>query len=485
MKKILLLFFVCLMIVQQNLPQASVALNDQCVDQFFRCDPICDDFTSQSFMYTRPVYRNIAAQQANFWHDAVFEKPGCFFGSFQGLFIYQQSFNHKAAARYFLLNHKSTIAIKGDAAPDSIHRDVRAEWLELPADFDGTLSLDPHQTQWGLWFEYNQDLKRFFCHRFFEPWWIAIAFPLQFVENKLRPSGTPAAVEAVNRDNLAFGKIDGRRKKFGLGEVNLKLGTTFMARDGFQIAAYSGIVIPTGRGQSARFMFDPFIGNNGYFGIIQGAQFQFPLICATECSNLALFFNIENIYFVRNFQQRTFDLFRKPWTRFILLNKNDGTTNIPAVNVFTRNVKVRPFNMVDLSVGFRYQTNYIEAEVGYDLWAHGDERLTLDCDFPEGQYGIAGTLPNTTASASTIATVAPNDMSGGSPVFVGITSIDIDMLSASMREVYTNRVHGALGTQWCSESITIFGGVGGYAEFPNKNSALNNWGIWAKIGATF
>lgn len=484
MKKQILILIACLFSIQsmhaQPYGQFSQAINDQCVLQYFRCDPVCNDFMSQSFMYTRPVYRNIAAQYANFWQDAVYEKPGCFFGSSQGLFIYQQSFNHKSAARYFLLNHKSTIAIKGDAAPDAVHRDVRAEWLELSGDFDGFLTLDPFQKQWALWLEYNQDLKRFFCHPFFEPWWIAIAFPIQFIENNLKPSGTPAALAALNRTNLEFGRIDGRRKKVGLGEINIKLGSTFMARDGFQIGTYMGILIPTGRGQSARFMFDPFVGNNGYLGVSQGVQFEFPLVCATDCQNLTLFFNIENIYFVRNFQQRTFDLFNKPWTRFILLNQNDGTTNIPATQVLTRNVKVRPFNMVDLSVGFRYQTNYLEAEIGYDLWAHGDERIILDCDFPEGQFGIAGTLPNTTASESTIATLAPNDAE-----FVGIRSVDINMMSGAMRAVHTNRVHGALGTRWCSDAVVLFGGIGAYAEFPNKNSALNNWGIWAKIGATF
>jgi hypothetical protein len=462
--------------------------------------------TSQSFMFTRPVFRNIAAQTSSFWHDAVYDKPGCFGSSFQIIPLYQHSITSSKIGRYFLLNHKDTIVIKGDATPPNPTnpntRDVRAEWLNLPNDFIGTLSVSPKQRQYGIWMEFNQDIKKFICYDFLESIWIGFAIPFQYVENTMQPrqrliSGTSATfphdiIEAFNQSTQRYGKIsDKKLKRQSIAQVQLKLGTTFMNRDGFQLGMSSCAIFPTYGHQNPEFMFDPFLGHNRHFGFGAMVNMQLPLNDDVECKLISFFFNIENLYFFGNDQRRTLDIRFKQWSRYVLLNKNDGQKNIPGVNVLTRKVRVKPYNMVDLDAGIRAQIGAIEGEIGYNLWAHGDEKVHLKKPF-QPKYGIAGdgtVVPGTnigaTASKSTIAQQSDNDTENGKEIFVPIKEYDLDLRSGAARAAVVHRAHVAIGFVHDEDTMAWFFGIGGFGEVPHYNTALKNWGIWAKAGGTF
>lgn len=459
--------------------------------------------TSQSFMFTRPIFRNIAAQTANFWHDAVYDKPGCSLSSIQVIPMYQHSINSQATGKYFLLNHRDTIVIKGDGAVQNPNeRDVRAEWIGLPSNFVGTLSLTPQQRQYGIWIEFNQDVKKFLCNEFFTSIWVGFAMPFQYVQNNLDPrqflvTGTSALfphdiLQAFNQSTQRYGKIsDKKLSRKSISQVQLKLGTTFMNRDGFQLGMYSCALFPTYGHQNPEFMFDPFLGHNRHFGFGTGVNVQIPLNDDTDCKLISFIFNIENLYFFGNDQRRTLDLQFKPWSRYLLLNKNDGTKNIPAVNVLTRKVRIKPYNFVDLNAGLRVQIGCIEAEAGYNLWAHGDEKIRLKKPFPR-EYGIAGdgalvgtTNIGATASQSTIAERATNDLDAGNPTFIPINEWDLDLRSGAARAAVVHRAHVALGFVHEECTFAWFIGFGGFGEIPQKNTALKNWGIWGKVGGTF
>ena len=466
------------------------------------------ELSSQSFMFTRPVYSNIAAQIASYWHDMIYEKIGCKALSAQVIPIYQESIDSSPQGRYFLINHKNTLVFKGDnmininMTPSA--RDVRAEWFGLPNDFVGTFSINPKQKQFGVWIEFNKDLKTFSCDDVFKSIWVGVAFPFQSVENNLRPGQLLVSgqadefphdiIQAFNQSTYCYAKIrNGKKTKKSVAELHFKLGTTFMARDGFQIGAYSSLIFPTFGHQNAEFIFDPFLGHNRHFGFGSGVNFQFPLNCDIECKLISLFFNIENLVFLRNFQHRTLDLRFKPWSRYLLFNKKDGTQNIPGVNVLTRRVKMQPFNMVDLTAGFRVQAGWLEAEIGYDLWAHGNEELKLKKPFPKDEFGIAGDgtlVPDTnigaTASKSTINERAPIDRDeNNNPTFVAIKELDLDRHSGIARAAVAHRAHFAIGAVHDECTFALSWGIGGFVEIPQNNSALQNWGVWGKVGGTF
>jgi hypothetical protein len=446
---------------------------------------------SQSFMFTRPIYQNIAAQMAGDWVDLEYEKIGCLGFSAQVIPLYQHSIHSKDPAQYFLLNQKTSLVFKGDGTPDPELRDVRAEWFGLPNDFVGTFSVMPKQKQFGVWFEFNKDLATFSCNEYFKSLWVAIAFPFQSVENNLQPgellvSGRATTfphdiIEALNQTTYRYAKIrDHKKRKSALAELYFKLGTTFMNRDGFIIGLYSMLVMPTYGHQDPEYTFNPFLGHNRHFGFGTGVNFQLPLNSDIHCRLISLFFNIENLYFLRNYQKRTLDLCFKPWSRYLLFNKIDGTTNIPGVNVLTRKVKVNPFNFVDLTAGFRLQTGWVEAEIGYDLWAHGDEQIKLKKPFPKDMYGIAGNAAGTTASKSTIEKLAPDDAD-----FVAITEFDINRLTGSARAATVHRAHLAFGATHDQCSFILSWNLGGFIEIPQEDTALKNWGVWGKVAGTF
>ncbi len=467
----------------------TVAIDD-CFEFMSRCDPIEDEKTSQSFIFPRPVYHNLMAQLSTGWVDLIYEKDHCFLGSIEAVGIYQQSSSMDKLKRYFLINEREALVIKGDLAPQPTLRDVRAEWVGLPSNFVGTLQINPKQQQGSLWFEYNQDVKKFINNKFLDSLWVAISMPVQFVENDLGLTQTNVQnpgpnnfdiIAAFNQGLWHFGKLNPKKKhRAGVAEINVKLGATFMARDGFQIGYYSSIFVPLTGGQNPEFLFDPFLGNNRHFGFSAGVHFQLPLNDDTDCKLIAFFFDIENLYLIRSGQRRTLDLMDKPWSRFLLFNNINGDSNIPGVNVLTRKVTVRPFNMADLSTGLRFNLGAFDLEIAYNLWVHPSEKLVLeDREFPE-IFGIAGTLPFTTASKSTISFQAPNDF-----VFIPITQFDLDLLSGCARSAVVHRPSIAAGAIIDRDCYTIIFGFGAFIEFPQQNTALNNAGVWGKIGASF
>lgn len=483
---------------------------------------------SESFMFTRPIYRNIAIQQS-LWHDFVYNKKCPLGGAFQVVGMYQKSLENDSVDRYFLFNDSTTLIVKGDNAPaiPPRNRDIRAEWIGLPADFIGTFSINPQQRQAAVWLEYNQDLYPFCRYDFLKPFWVSIAAPVQFVENDIsisqmtaqNPNPNPEPqpqdiIEALNQPNWNYGKFGGQEKEVALAEVFLKLGARFLNRNGFQIGMYNFVNFPLHNAQNAEYIFSPFIGHNRHFGYGNGLTFQLPINCSNDFM-FAFVFNIENIRFFSNKQHRSIDLKEKPWSRYLLLNNKDGRKNVPGINVLTQKVSVNPFNMVDLEGAFRFQTANIEAEVGYCLWAHGDERVKLTEPWKE-EWGIAGDgalVPGTTigatASKSTICNQACNDVAIDpvtcrptipiNPVtcadvqnptqlytFVPIKEQDLDFLAASARAALVNRVHAAFGV-FTNKKAAFAGfiGAGGYAEIPKNNTALFNWGVWGKFGGRF
>jgi len=460
---------------------------------------------SQTFMWTRQAYRNIGAQQF-IWHNYLNDQGLCcdpMLSSVQVLGIYQQSTSTDAQARYFLFNNKNTLIVKGDHGVNSFDRDIRAEWLNLPRAFAGTFSLNPQQKQAAVWFEFKQDLKKCFNNSFFDPLWIDISMPVQMIENNigledmttttvdLSMARFKSIEEAFVQCDWKYAKIrKGNHRKTTVAELMFKLGASFLHEDGFEVDYYGLFVFPTHGAVSPEFLFDPFIGNNRHFGFGTGVLFQLPITRSHICCGFpAFFFMIENIMFLRNEQKRTLDLKNKPWSRYLLLaNKKDPLLKkVPAMNVTTVKVKAEPFNFVDLSTGLRWVSDVFEAEMGFDLWAHGNQELKLRKPFTE-DFGIAGTGTTmvkgltvcATASESTIACLAPNDAE-----FTPIRERDLDLLSGAARSAVTYRVHIAAGTKVEGCTLDGFFGGGGHYEVSQDNSVLRNWQVWAKMGFNF
>lgn len=503
MKKLWLLFFILTLYIPSIISidfQDYSSRSDRtttCFEVFGYCPLTC--LPNRSFMFPRPIYRDIGAQKPA-WQDFVFNPDDTI--AVQVIPMYQKSFGTRSLARYFLFDEQYNLLIKGDDVVNEnmFARDVRAEWLRLPSNYTGTFSVHPHQKQFGIWIEGKMPVNAFLECKFFEALWVGLAVPYQIVENNIRPSQTPPinpapefprdSLEAFANPSLLFGKFhNGKKKVSGFAEIDFKLGYNLLNQDGFEIGIYSMLVVPLHEGVNQHFVFNPFLGNNRHFGYGNGVTFKLPMLCDEECQVFSFFAYFENIYFFRHTERRSLDLINNPWTRYVLLVSRQGAMNVPAINILTRKVKARCYNMLDLYTGFEWELGRVQIQVGYGLWARGREQLKLDDCFPL-DFGIQGVgfLPNTTipatASNSTIANQAANDVNQftNQEQFVSITPQDLDLDSGAARGALSHRAHFTATFWYEDEVFQIFFSAGGYAELSQFNTAISNWGIWGKVG---
>ena len=493
--------------------------------------------TSRSFFFSRPVYHNLSATHP-LWNDAQTTKHIRACSAFQLVGIYQESLSTCGLPGYFLTNCAPKVVIKGDNAHNSFARNVRAEWLNLPANFDGMLELNPRQKQAAAIVYYNQDLNAWFSHSWFDRLWVEISAPVVFVEQSLNPqqkifsaksdnSEQPSTIiEAFNQPDWRFSRIcPSTQKEVGLAELRGNLGYTILDCDDVHLSTYSAFIIPTAKRQDPTYVFNPFVGINGHVGAATGLNFKTPLHDYCSEFKVLLYFAIESIYFFQNKQCRTFDIkspvdrpcfcalnpttctpaydphldlplpdiidtdlscLDKQWSRYMLFRKKGTTITVPGVNILTQRVRVYPYATVDLDVGLTASYNSYHVAIGYNLWARSHERLELiapTCEvknFNFEHYGIAGKSDTASASASTIAHQAPDD-----PVFITLEQRDISLPSGSYAGGSAHRVYGNLG-YYAPEVNNLFASVGGFYEIPNdRNTVFRNWGIWAKLGGLY
>lgn len=468
----------------------------------------------QSFMFTRPGYQRVPMEQS-LWHDLITDPAKKSGSAFQMIGFYQNSRQDEGMqARYFLINFKNNLLVAGDDAPSNTVaiRDVRAEWLNLPSTFQGTMSLNPQQRQAGVLLQYKQGLGNIFGVESLDGYWVGIEFPFVNVENNLNlmqsniqnpvpnNDGSPNdIIQAFNQSAFLFGKMQPcAKKQWGLGEFVLKFGKTYMSENNFQIAYYSLFRVPGSTKQNPEFVFDPVVGHNEHYGFGSGVNFQVLLNEDITCFAFCFYFDAETTFFFHNYQKRSFDIrtkffpqpgqdrpflyVRRQWSRYMQYNML-GSINpnpIPGINILTRGVRVRPYNMGEASAGLRIMYGNYTAELGYNLWAHGSEKIRLNDFALPNVYGIAGTAPGATASQSTIWQQAADDTT-----FIPFDDQDIDLTSGASRSAVTHSLIGSLGMMQEGDCVDMVLGAGFYFEFTAYNTAMKNLGGWAKIGASF
>jgi hypothetical protein len=495
-----------------------------------RCNQCNDNnfFTSRTFMMTRPVSHNIRAEQS-LWHDFLYSKRDKG-GSFQIITFYQQSINDQRYAKYFTLEGKSLMRVFGDDNNDVWQRDIRAEWIGLPSNFRGSFSLNPEQMQFATSLVYNQDLKSFVKSDFLKRFWLEFSFPFVVVENSLNlcqcdifneSQSYPRDIkQALNNCCWLYGRIGGKKSCFGCAPVTVKLGGAFMDDGNDQIVSYCSLVIPTGKQDDDRFLFEPLPDYNGHWGLSSGVNFQFALNREnSDKIDFCFFLNFEALFLVEAYHRRTFDLKsvvsgcntatcgastaahcapcdykRKQWSRYLMFNAKGGAPdqNVPGVDILTKNVKVRPYGIFDFSCGFKLiKLNKFELELGYGIWGHGSEKIECVKNFDQ-EWGIAGIKqPGDTfarsASLSTIAQQIATDVENDptDPVFIPICITHLDLDSGAAQGSLNHIIDLAGGLEHVGEAVDVFFGAGVYYEWPQKNSSLENLGAWLKLGGSF
>jgi hypothetical protein len=453
--------------------------------------------SSKSFMFTRPLNHLIAS--VFMWDEIIANKGKDNHAALRIMPMYQKSRKAHDTAGYFLIDCQDTILVAGDNTPQKCDRDVRAEYLGLPSNFAGLVSLAPTQRQAGVLINYNQDIGHIVNFSWLNRVWFTCAMPIVSVEQNINPSeallsgvGTAfpqTILQALNNSNYRWGRIDNfTRSKTLPTELDIGFGTAWTKNDeisdDFLLWYQTTLDIPFSGRTNPDELFRPTLGNNGH--VVWTNEFAAGLPLHPEGADFTckLMVNIVNHYYFSHNQHRVLDLFKKPWSRYLpLRNKCNPNLIVPAINVLTQWLRIHPFNIVNFATGLRMGMCGWQAEIGYALWAHRGEKvqfLSKSCNTTHPlytQFGIQDPNSSTgTASKSTITTVADPD-----ETFVTINKNDINLYSGTSQDALTQAAHFEIGyrAHW------IWGALGAYVEEPHTNTALALWGVWGTLGFEF
>ena len=216
---------------------------------------------------------------------------------------------------------------------------------------------------------------------------------------------------------LAFGKIFGRQTETRVAELQLILGYNFLLSDWYHLGVNVRTYAPTGTLRNAIFLFEPIVGNDHHWELGAGISGHVDLWHDEEHrQKLGIYgdFNITHMF--ASTQKRSFDLqttctISSYGTRYMLLEKMAAPTVglnvglapnneiapiqyqgelIPAINITTLDAKIKIPYQIDFVFKFAYMRKWFEIDLGYNLWARGDEQLVSRGCIPSDCYAIKG-----------------------------------------------------------------------------------------------
>lgn len=554
-----LLIIVCFTIPLNSSTSTAPQNNTYLDDETYAIN-ILNYYTNHTYMFVRPVFNSLSFQQSS-WHHALYHKQKNGFAAQIGG-IYEQSYSNLYNPAYFFFDFKNELTISagtpstfnpltatsttsggtttsssnpqfsvknpliGQINVPSGNRDVLGQWVGITksTDQDLKITLDPQQEQMCLFLEVSQDLNRIFQSDLFENWFINVALPITLVRNNIGITGDQKAVNAFGQTAFNYIRMSpNTHESFRVTQAIISLGTRYMSQDDIEIFMTSGVLVPLVEQSCDSYLFSPVQGYNSHFGFNTEVHFQFPLIYEKNNPSRILFFaDVQNIFLARNHQLRTYDIRNRPFSRYMQLLDSYTNQLVPAMNVLTIRSRVEPYNVVNFMTGFRFAHHNCYGEIGYELWAHGTERITPEPKvthregwFDNYRYGIpfinadgvlAKVNPETgvveaintnienglTSSLSTINYVASPDGDYEccpSPSFIPsnqyIAIKDLEIYTAGSRSTITHKGFFSVGLGKDGEKRNYFVNFGAFIEASQNNAALNFWGGWFKGGFTF
>ncbi|MBY0110217.1 MAG: hypothetical protein K2X90_03845 [Candidatus Babeliaceae bacterium] len=390
----------------------------------------------------------------------------------------------------------------------------------------GTITFNPKQTIAGVGFCWRQSLWK--NHEGIPTIWGELSFPVQYVKNEMNlcenvtQSGGGASdtigldnaphvgtmQAAFAQENWLYGKVDNSKdlSKWGVADVELRVGYNSYHSDCCDLNAYAGVIIPSGTKIdqcNAAYLFNTVIGNNHHVGILYGTHFGFELYGKGN-HMLRMELDMSSKYLFSNHQWRSFDLVDKEWSRYLEvytnvdeataasldaspLSINAGTSGI---NVFTRRLRVSPRFMTNINMGLNYSYCDWDFEIGYNLYTRQAEKVEFprDCcvDFP---LTVAVKDINGTGGTN-IARTIKNDFGGSATVLAQyaqnvIQLPELNLDSAAHPALLTNTIYGGVDYNVECMSFPMFFGVAGMYEFSSMNSSFDRWNVLGKFGITY
>lgn len=417
--------------------------------------------------------------------------------------FYQESTKSAKLGQYFLPNCASQITLDSTGAGT-----INPEWFGLTplpgSQYRSVVTISPRRKISGVGLNWHFDLAKHV-----EGLWIGLnttvahaRTDLRLQETLLTFTGTQAlaqqnnvgfiggisnACSAFSNPALLNNKLSCKGlKRTGLDDIQLKLGYDwyYHGQNHDHWGLYGVLGIPTARKTCEAYLFEPTVGS-------QHASLGLGLngdVSMQTCrgGRFAWMLDVKYRYVFSAKERRSFDLTANgDWSRYLLLQADVPTDlAVPAVNSLTQNVSVKPGSTIDLWTALHGQMwDCFNLEVGYNFWWRQAEHIDA-CAFNVSQYGISN-FGGGTASAATIASPSCASLSNAS--FTALTSAMVNRCSAAHPRALSHKVYGAIAYDGArtKRQIPVLLGFGSSYEFAQRNTALEQWAIWGKIGVSF
>lgn len=466
-----------------------------------------DQSTNQTFMFPKEIFGSFGMEQAS-WQNIVYNKNSHGV-ALQGYVYGQTSIPIETGSQYFAFNYLNQMIVQNDPTnttynEETFTRNILGAWLGIDGSqsFTGSYSLTPRQTQVGATIMFSQDLSKYLDVAYLRNSAFHLSLPIVYVKNQMVFHGDQqilSALQGANWSSMGMSEPwqylilnNEVQETTALTNMKIQFSSKYESDDDVQVATTTFLIFPFVEAVSNEILLQPVVGYNGHIVWGSGITFQFPLLRSEDrLSRICFFTGLENKLLFANNQYRTFEIRDKPYSRYMPLYDRFTKTIVPGVNAFTKNCQIQPYNFVNFIAGFRYKRDQSIAEIGYELWGHDTETITiLDNNlWQENRYGIAnidglGQLNDEvqTASKSTINYVVPDTTETGN---VYIKAKDLNFLPAVARATIVNRAYMSIGFGKKTTSTDIFLNLGLFLEVVQNNAAFSNWGGWLKAGGTF
>ena len=288
--------------------------------------------------------------------------------------------------------------------------------------------------------------------------------------------------DAVSNKDRKYGKMGSLQKKKGLENIQIMLGVinrfdddaATHAPSNNMLTGYVLAEIPTGKGTTAEWVFEPRVGNNhGALGA--GFEEYYVNDTATIVVGVAWrkFFDAK--------EKRSFDLKGKPWSRYIrvLSLPAPGTASF-GIDYLTLDATVNPGQQMDAYLRWVKKWNNVQGELSYNFFYHQKETLSNVADFASsfGIYDAYSSSNTITASSATINTYNPVEDTAAN---VAIEKDDLDLDSAAVGTQAVSSV--ATRLEYCKDSMRL--GIGGSVETAHSKAAYAAWNCWMNVAVLF
>lgn len=275
-------------------------------------------------------------------------------------------------------------------------------------------------------------------------------------------------------------KINGNRSENGLADLTLSVGRRFECgehNDRF-VSLAAHVVIPTGNKIKGEYLFEPVCGNGSHVGL--GANLDAGItLWHGENMSWLLSLGTNYTYLFQANEQRFPTLKNNPLGHYYSAVQNVANAVYQPLVNFLPSTKVTPGSQLDslAALGFKYHSFGFDA--GYNMFWKEQDKVTMGV-LPEVYIA-----PRTSILGVNAAGVDHMPLGVDASNLVTVNSFDLtSMVTPSQM---THKLFGGVSyvTEFGDHAYPLNFHVGGSYEFAQDNAALEQYGVWLKVGAAF